>query len=63
MKRTMNHRSLGLLAVLLASQLLSACIILPRPFHRHYVVGIDAQPGYNAPSYGAHRDRRDADRR
>ncbi len=64
MKRYINRRSLGLLGVLLASQLLSACIIVPRPYHhRRHVVQIDAQPGYQAPSQGAPYDRRDWGRR
>lgn len=64
MKRYMNRRSLGLLGVLLASQLLSACIIVPRPYHRHHrVIGYDTHPGHQAPSQGAPYDRRDWGRR
>lgn len=63
MKRYMNRRSLALLGVLLASQLLSACVIVPRPYHHRYITEIDVQPGYNAPSQGENRDRRHWDRR
>ena len=56
MKRYLNRRSLALLGVLLASQLLSACIIVPRPYHRFPVVVVE--PGYNGPPPGAYPDRR-----
>lgn len=46
MKRDLNRRRLALLGVLLASQMLSACIIIPRPFvPRVIVVGAAAVGG------------------
>jgi hypothetical protein len=63
MKRYMNRRGLGLLGVLLASQLLSACIIVPRPYHRRHVIVHDGQPGNQAPSHGGYRDGREWGRR
>ena len=59
MKRYLNRRTLALTCVVLASQGLSACIILPRPylprpFHHHPVVVIGAVAGGEAPAQGAY---------
>lgn len=59
MKRYLTRRTLALTGVLLATQLLSACIILPRPFHhRHPLVVIDGNAGHDGYSQGAYRGRR-----
>ena len=59
MKRYMNRRTLALVGVVLASQLLSACIILPRPFHpRLPLVVIDGHIGHGDADHGAYRGRR-----
>ena len=55
MKRSINRRSLALLGVLLSSQLLSACIILPRPYLPRVVV---VEPGHPGGPHGEYRDRR-----
>ena len=56
MKRTsINRRSLAVLGVLLSSQLLSACIILPRPYLPRVVV---VEPGHPGAPHGEYRDRR-----
>lgn len=54
MKRSINRRSLAVLGVLLSSQLLSACIILPRPYLPRVVV---VEPGHPGAAYGGNRDR------
>ena len=59
MKPYINRRSLALLGVLLTSQLLSACIILPRP----YIPRVVVEPGHQGPSHGEYRDRRQGDQR
>jgi hypothetical protein len=61
MKRYINRRSLALVGVLLASQLLSACVIVPQPYYRHRM-GV-VEPGYNGAPQGEYRDRRNWDRR
>jgi hypothetical protein len=43
-----NRRALLIAGALLASQLLSACVILPLPYHRH-------RPYVNEPYYGERR--------
>ena len=59
MKRYLNRRTLALAGVLLATQLLSACIILPRPFHpRLPFVVIDGNAGHHGHADGAYRGRR-----
>lgn len=58
MKRYMNRRTMSLVAVLLASQMLSACIIIPRPFLPHRVIVGVASPGYNGPPPGEYRGHR-----
>jgi hypothetical protein len=60
MKAYINRRSLALLGVLLASQLLSACIILPRPYIPRVVV---VEPGHHGAPQGGYHDRRHGDRR
>ena len=57
MKKFMNRRSLGLLGLLLASQMLSACIILPRPFHHRYLTSEPSSGEHG----GQHRGDRDRD--
>lgn len=47
MNSSMKRRVLGILSVVLASQLLSACVVLPVPMHRHREVVIE--PGYGHP--------------
>jgi len=67
MKRFMNRRSLGILAAIAASQLLSACVILPWPYYGHHrEMQGDYRRGYDAPpprDYRDHGDRRDWDGR
>jgi hypothetical protein len=58
MNRYLNRRGLALLAVVLASQLLTACVIVPLPFHRRVWVG-EGHPGYSAPPQGSYRDGHD----
>ena len=58
MKTYINRRSLALVGVLLASQLLSACIILPRPYLPRVVVVEPGQPGPGHGDYGDRRGRR-----
>ncbi len=55
MKTRVNRRSLALLGALLASQLLSACIILPRPYIPRVVV---VEPGHPGAAHGEYRGRR-----
>ena len=45
MQRFANHCRLYLLGALLASQWLSACVVVPVPYHRH-------RPYMAEPSYG-----------
>ncbi|KNZ33128.1 MAG: hypothetical protein AD742_07685 [Methylibium sp. NZG] len=59
MKRSI-HRRLAVLGVLLSTQLLSACIILPRPylprpFVPHVVI---VEPGHAGSPHGGHHGRR-----
>ena len=63
MNKFMNRRVLGALGVVLATQLLSACVVVPVPVYRPRAVVIE--PGYG-PGYGPgyydrydyhHRDR------
>ena len=55
MKRFINRRSLAVLVVLLSSQWLSACIILPRPYLPRLVV---VEPGHPGAPHGEYHDRR-----
>lgn len=55
MKRFINHRTLAVLGLLLSSQLLSACIILPRPYLPRLVV---VEPGHPGAPHGEYHDRR-----
>ncbi len=57
MKAYFNRRSLAVIGVLLASQLLSACIILPRPYLPRAVVIEPGHPGHGQ-DQGEYRDRR-----
>jgi hypothetical protein len=60
-----NRRALGLVAVLLGTQLLSACVVLPVPAHRHRgPVVVEVEPGYqrSGPPPRHHDHRRDRDR-
>ncbi|MEO8152991.1 MAG: hypothetical protein ABI605_07970 [Rhizobacter sp.] len=47
MHKSMKRRVLGVLSVVLATQLLSACIVLPVPAHRSRAVVVS--PGYGYP--------------
>jgi len=66
MKRYLNRRSVTIVGALLTSQLLSACIILPRPFlpHHRAVVVVPA-PGHSHGGYrgGYEDDKYDRDDR
>ncbi len=62
MKKYMNRRSLGLLGLLLASQMLSACIILPRPFHHRHITAEPAS-GEHGDRRGGHGERQGSHRR
>jgi hypothetical protein len=55
MQRYFNRRTAALLGVLLAAQLLSACVVVPRPYYRPRAVAVEPQPGYGGWSH----DRRD----
>ena len=56
MQKSTKRRVLGVLTVVLASQVLSACVVVPVP-HRHRA-GV-VQPGYSGPPpyYQRVRDR------
>ena len=58
MQRYFNRR-IALLGVLLATQLLSACVVVPRPYYRPRAAAVEPQPGYGGWSH----DRRDRDYR
>jgi hypothetical protein len=53
------NRRVALLGVLLATQLLSACVVVPRPYYRPRAAAVEPQPGYGGWSH----DRRDRDYR
>lgn len=57
MQKSTKRRLLGVLTVVLASQVLSACVVVPVP-HRHRAVVV--QPGYSGPPpyHHHHRDWR-----
>lgn len=47
MQTSIKRRVLGVLSVVLASQLLSACVVLPLPgHHRHRAVVVQPAPVY-----------------
>jgi len=55
MNKPVKRRVLGVLSVLLATQLLSACVVLPLPAHRHRAVVVSPGYGYTPapqPGYG-----------
>ncbi|HZE92556.1 MAG TPA: hypothetical protein VE029_12735 [Rhizobacter sp.] len=54
LKELSSRRMLGVVAVLLASQLLSACVIVPVPRYRRAVI---VEPAYGSPP--PHRDYHD----
>jgi hypothetical protein len=56
MQRFANPRRIYLLAALLACQWLTACVILPLPYHRHRPYVAESYPG---PGGHAPRDWRD----
>jgi hypothetical protein len=58
MKVSTCRRPLGLLAVLLASQLLSACVILPVPYFPRRVMVVEPGPGHAGPPARDGYDRR-----
>ena len=59
MNKPVKRRVLGVLSVVLATQLLSACIVLPLPSYRHRAVVVNPgygyyqapQPGYDHPHW------------
>ncbi|MET0334092.1 MAG: hypothetical protein ABW190_07450 [Rhizobacter sp.] len=51
-KRSTRGRVIAVVGVVLASQLLTACVVVPVP-HRHRAVVV--QPGYSGPPPGYHR--------
>ncbi|MGY4829839.1 hypothetical protein ACVNIS_14820 [Sphaerotilaceae bacterium SBD11-9] len=56
MKKSVQRRALGVLAVVLLTQALSACVVVPVPARRAYPVVV--QPGYGPPPpYYDHRGR------
>lgn len=60
MKRFVNRRSLALLGMLLTSQLLTACVVVPaRGYYYYRPRPIVIEPGYD----DDHRYHRDHDRR
>jgi hypothetical protein len=59
MQKSINRRVLGVVSVVLATQLLSACVVLPVPARRARAVVIE--PGYG-PGYGHHHHHRDRER-
>lgn len=57
MQKSTKTRVLGVLTVVLASQVLTACVVVPVP-HRHRAVVV--QPGYSGPPghhHNHHHDR------
>ena len=58
MQRYLNRR-IALLGVLLATQWLSACVVVPRPYYPPRAAAVEPQPGYGGWSH----DRRDRDYR
>jgi len=54
MKRLFNRRALGLAGVLAATQLLSACVVVPAPYYRPRTVIVEPAPYYY---HGPGRDR------
>jgi hypothetical protein len=57
MQGFMNRRGLVLLSALLASQVLSACVVVPAPYYRQRPVIVEPRPHYGPPH--DHRDPRD----
>jgi hypothetical protein len=59
MNKSVKRRILGVVSLVLATQLLSACVVLPLPAHRHramvvtpgYDYGPAPQPGYGNPHW------------
>lgn len=47
MQTSTKRRVFGVLGLVLATQLLSACIVLPVPGHRRGVVVVQPEPGYD----------------
>lgn len=56
MQKSTKRRALGVLGVVLASQVLAACVVVPVPTHRRAVI---VQPGHSAPPPYHHHDRHD----
>jgi hypothetical protein len=57
MTKSVKRRVLGALGVVLATQLLSACVVLPLPVHRHHAVVVSPGYGYGPapqPEYYGH---------
>ncbi len=59
MHKFINRRVLGALGVVLATQLLSACVVVPVPAYRTRAVVIE--PGYGPGYYDYHHRDRDRD--
>jgi hypothetical protein len=57
MSSSKRTRALGVVAVLLASQLLTACIVVPVPVHRPRAVIVDQDPHYGSPPPPPRRGR------
>ncbi len=54
MQKSTQRRVFGVLAVVLASQVLTACVVVPVPrYHR----GVVVQPGYSGPPPYHHHNR------
>jgi len=62
MKRFFNRRTLALAGVLAATQLLSACVVVPAPYYRPRTVIVEPVPYYDG-HYGPGRDHDWRDRR
>ena len=53
MQRYFPRCTAGLLGVLLATQLLAGCVVVPRPYYQPRAIVVEPQP------YGGWKDRRD----
>ncbi len=59
-KQLLQRRGLGLLGIVMLTQLLSACVVLPVPYARHHAVIVG--PGYGPPPPRDYRDDRRGNR-
>lgn len=53
MRRFLNRRSLAVVGLLVTTQLLTACVVVPAPYYRHRGAVI-VQPGYGYPHHHHH---------